>query len=278
MKMNRKIVSKAILFCVLILGALIWVFPLYWIVRTAFMNARQILDYPPVFFPKPVIFSNFTQGLRVLPFSRFYLNTIIIVVACTTGTIFTSSLCAYAFSRLRWPGRDKIFSILLTGMMLPTAVTLIPTFIGWSAIGGTDTFLPLTVPTWFGGGIFHIFLLRQFFMTIPREYDEAAHIDGAGYFTVYSRVLLPMIKPSLISVLLFSFINAWNDFLNPLVYLSTESKFTVSLGLRVFMGMYNTEWHYMMAATTVVVIPVIIVFFIGQKYIVEGIVMSGLKG
>jgi multiple sugar transport system permease protein len=275
--MKRKTISKILLFTILIVGAFIWVFPLYWIVRTAFMDSFQILDYPPVFLPKPIIFSNFSDALRVLPFGRFYLNTIIIVIACSSGTIFTSSLCAYSFSRLRWPGRDKVFGLLLTGMMLPTAVTLIPTFIGWSVVKGVNTFLPLTVPAWFGGGIFHIFLLRQFYLTIPREYDEAAHIDGAGYFAVYWRILLPMIKPALISVLLFSFINAWNDFLHPLVYLSSESKFTLSLGLRVFMGMYNSEWHYMMAATTMVVIPVIIVFFLGQKYIVEGIVMSGLK-
>ena len=275
--MKRKTISRIILFFILSAGAVIWVFPLYWIIRTAFMEAFQILDYPPVFFPKPLIFSNFTDVLRVLPFWRFYLNTVIIVTACTSGTILTSSLCAYSFSRLRWPGRDKVFGLLLTGMMLPAAVTLIPTFIGWSTIRLTNTFFPLTVPAWFGGGIFSIFLLRQFYLTIPREYDEAAHIDGAGYFSVYWRILLPMIKPALISVLLFSFINAWNDFLQPLVYLSSESMFTLSLGLRTFLGMYNLEWHYMMAATVMVVAPVIVVFFIGQKYIVEGIVMSGLK-
>ena len=275
--MKHKTVSKTILLVILISGSLIWVFPLYWIVRTAIMGSNQIFDYPPKFFPAPVIFSNFSGALKALPFGRFYLNTIIIVAVCASGTIFTSSLCAYAFSRLRWPGRDKVFGILLTGMMLPGAVTLIPVFLGWSSLGLVNTYFPLTVPSWFGGGIFFIFLLRQFYMTIPREYDEAAHIDGAGYFAVYLRIMLPMIKPALISVLLFSFINNWNDFLHPLVYLSSERLFTLSLGLRIFMGLYSVQYDLLMAATTMVVAPIIVLFFIGQKYIVEGIVMSGLK-
>ena len=155
--MKQKTVSKIVLFVVLIGGAFIWVFPLYWILRTAFMGELQIFDYPPLFFPDPVIFTNFTGALSALPFGRFYLNTIIIVIACAAGTIFTSSLCAYAFSRLRWPGRNKVFGILLTGMMLPGAVTLIPVFIGWSTLGLVNTYFPLTVPSWFGGGIFFIF-------------------------------------------------------------------------------------------------------------------------
>ena len=275
--MRKKTVSKVILFVILTAGAIVWLFPLYWILRTALMDYFQIFDYPPVFFPSPIRLANFSEAMKAVPFGRFYLNTITIVIASASGTIFASSLCAYSFSRLRWPFRDKIFGILLTGMMLPGAVTLIPTFVGWSALGMVNTYIPLTVPSWFGGGIFSIFLLRQFYLTIPREYDEAAHIDGAGYFTVYWRIMLPMIKPALISVLLFSFIGTWNDFLHPLIYLSSQDKYTLSLGLRVFMGLYNAEWHYMMAATTMVVAPVIAVFFAGQKYIVEGIVMSGLK-
>lgn len=273
----RKRISYAILYALLVLIALVWVFPLYWIVRTAFMGFEQIRQYPPVFFPNPIVLTNFTEGLGSLPFDRYYLNTFIITVTCVLGVIFTSSLSAYTFSRLRWPGRDKVFSVLLTSMMLPSAVTLIPTFIGWSAVGGVNTFLPLTVPSWFGGGAFSIFLLRQFYMSIPREYDEAAYVDGAGYFQIYWRILMPCIKPALISVAMFAFINAWNDFLLPLVYLNDNNKFTISVGLRTFMGMYNSEWGYMMAATTVAVAPVIVVFFIGQKYIVEGVVMTGLK-
>ena len=274
---RRKTLAHAALYTLLIVMAIVWVFPLYWIIRTAFMEFGQIRKYPPVFFPSPIVFTNFTEGLGTLPFDRYYLNTLIITASCVLGVVFTSSLSSFAFSRLRWPGRDKVFSLLLTGMMLPSAVTLVPTFIGWSKIGGVDTFLPLTVPAWFGGGAFSIFLLRQFFMCVPKEYDEAAYVDGANYFTIYARVLMPCIKPALISVAMFAFINAWNDFLLPLVYLNDANKFTISVGLRTFMGMYNSEWGYMMAATVVAVAPVVVVFFIGQKYIVEGVVMTGLK-
>lgn len=276
-KLHKRIM-KIVLYVILVAVLILWLFPFYWILRTAFMPYEQILAYPPMWFPDPPILDNFTEGLKVLPFMRFYLNTIIIVVICLAGTIFTSTLCAYAFSRLRWPGRDKVFSIILTSMMLPGAVTLIPTFIGWTQVHGVNTILPLTVPSWLGGGAFFIFLLRQFYLTIPKEYDEAAVVDGAGYFTIYLRILLPMIKPAVISVGMFCFINNWNDFMMPLVYLSDENKYTISLGLRSFMGMYNTDWGYMMAATTVAVIPVMIIFLIGQKYIVEGVVMTGLKG
>lgn len=277
MKRKNRI-SHIIVYTIASLCLLVWLFPFFWIFRTAFMEYKQILAYPPVWWPSPFIVSNFTEGLNTFDFLRYYMNTALIVGICLAGTLLTSTLCAYAFSRLRWPGRDRIFYIILTSMMLPTAVTLIPTFIGWSAVHGVNTYLPLTVPAWTGGGAFFIFLLRQFYMTIPREYDEAALVDGAGYFTIYRKIMLPMIKPALISVGMFCFVNNWNDFMNPLVYLSDERKYTISLGLRSFMGMYNTEWGYMMAVTVIAVLPVLLVFLIGQKYIVEGVVMTGVKG
>lgn len=275
---TKKRLARGILYAFLVLLLLVWTFPLFWIIRTAFMERAQILGFPPIWIPKPVILTNFTEGLKVLPFTRFYANTLFIVVMCLLGTLFTSTLCAYSFSRLRWPGRNQIFGLILTSMMLPSAVTLIPTFIGWSAVGGVNTYLPLITPSWLGGGAFFIFLLRQFYLTIPREYDEAALVDGAGYFTIYWKIMIPMIRPALISVGMFCFINNWNDFMMPLVYLSDEKKYTISLGLRTFMGMYNSDWGYMMAATVVAVAPVFVIFLIGQKYIVEGVVMTGLKG
>ena len=277
MKLRRNI-AKGILYAIMLAVLLVWMFPFYWIIRTSLMDVRQILRYPPVWIPNPVTFKNYTQGLRALPFDRFYVNTLVIVLLCMTGAMFTSTLAAYSFSRLRWPGRDKLFSLILSAMMLPSAVTLVPTFIGWSAVGYVNTIAPLTVPSWFGGGAFFIFLLRQFYRTIPREYDEAAVVDGAGYFQIYWRILLPMIKPALITVALFSFINNWNDFMHPLVYLSDEKKYTISLGLRSFMGMYNTDYGYMMAATVISVVPVIVIILFGQRYIVEGVVMTGIKG
>ncbi len=277
MKKNKRI-AMFFLYAIMLIILFFWLFPFYWIIRTSLMGTRQILKYPPIWIPNPIVTKNYTEGLSILPFPRFYLNTITIVLLCMGGAMFTSTLSAYSFSRLRWPGRDKAFSLILSAMMLPGAVTLVPTFIGWSALGGVNTIAPLTVPSWFGGGAFFIFLLRQFYRTIPREYDEAAVVDGAGYFQIYWRIMLPMIKPALISVALFSFINNWNDFMMPLVYLSDEKKYTISLGLRSFMGMYNTDYGYMMAATVVATFPVVLIFLFGQRYIVEGVVMTGIKG
>ena len=214
----------------------------------------------------------------MLPFTKYFTNTLIIVVLSVSGTVITSSLCAYSFSRINWKGRDKVFGILLTAMMIPFAVTLIPTFIGWQKLGFVNTYAPLVLPAWFGGGVFNVFLLRQFFKTIPKELDEAALMDGAGHFTIYSKIILPLSKPSLIVVGLFSFMGAWNDFLGPLVYLNDGDKFTLSLGLMQFQGMYSAQWQYMMAASSVVIIPTVVIFFMGQKYFIEGISMTGMKG
>jgi len=233
---------------------------------------------PPIWIPKPIKFSNYKEALTMLPFGRYFLNTLFVVVFTVLGTVITSSLCAYSFSRIEWKGRDTVFGILLTAMMIPFAVTLIPTFIGWQKLGVVNSYAPLIVPAWFGGGVFNVFLLRQFFRTIPKELDEAARIDGAGHFTIYSKIIMPLSKPSLIVVSLFSFMGSWNDFLGPLVYLNDGDKFTLSLGLMQFQGMYSAQWQYMMAAATVVLIPIVIIFFIGQKYFIEGISMSGMKG
>jgi len=233
---------------------------------------------PPIWIPKPFLFENYTRALTILPFDRYFLNTLIVVTGGVSGTLITATMCAYSFARLRWPGRGIVFGCIMSSMMLPYAVTLLSTFLGWQALGALNTFLPLIVPAWFGGGVFNIFLLRQFYRTIPTDMDEAALIDGAGYLQILIRIILPLTKPALIVVGLFSFMNYWKDFLGPLVYLSDEKMFTLSLGLTMFKGMYNAQWHLMMAASTVVVAPVLIIFFIGQRYFVEGIALTGMKG
>ena len=242
------------------------------------MDVSQIFVIPPIWIPDPIRFSNYQEALTILPFGRYFLNTIFIVVLVVIGTVFTSSLCAYSFARIKWPKRDVIFGILMSALMLPYAVTLIPMFIGWQYIGAVNTYIPLILPAWFGGGVFNIFLLRQFFMTIPKELDEAAYVDGANHFMIYSRIILPLSKSALIVVGLFSFLGTWNDFLGPLVYLNDEMKYTLSLGLMQFQGMYNAQWHYMMAASTVAILPTVIIFLIGQNYFMEGIALTGLKG
>ena len=275
---SKKKISKSIIYIILLFISFVCLVPFYWMIRSSLMDMSQIFTMPPIWIPKPIKFSNYKEALTMLPFGRYFLNTLFVVVFTVLGTVITSSLCAYSFSRIEWKGRDTVFGILLTAMMIPFAVTLIPTFIGWQKLGVVNSYAPLIVPAWFGGRVFNVFLLRQFFRTIPKELDEAARIDGAGHFTIYSKIIMPLSKPSLIVVSLFSFMGSWNDFLGPLVYLNDGDKFTLSLGLMQFQGMYSAQWQYMMAAATVVLIPIVIIFFIGQKYFIEGISMSGMKG
>jgi multiple sugar transport system permease protein len=242
------------------------------------MTLDQIFVMPPIWFPSPIVFGNYVDALTMFPFDTYFINTMTIVVLSVLGTVLTSSLCAYSFARLNWPGRDKLFALILTSMMLPSAATLIPTFLGWRTVGAINTFIPLILPSWFGGGAFNIFLLRQFFRTIPKELDEAALIDGAKLIRIYTSIMLPLIKPALIVVALFAFLYHWNDFLSPIIYLNSEKNYTLAIGLQQFKGQFNAQWNYMMAASTIVILPTVVVFLIGQKYFVEGITLTGIKG
>ena len=250
------------------------------------MDMTQIFKYPLVIVPSPFRWENYSSALTSLPFFDYIRNSFTIVIGCVFGMLFSCSLSAYGFSRIKWKGRDTIFYILMTSIMLPYFATLIPNFVNWSALGLTNTYVPLILPSWFGvgtasvfgGGMFNVFLLRQFFRTLPQELDEAAFVDGASHFKIFTNIVVPLSKPSLICVGLFTFLNTWNDLINPLIYLSKEKKYTVQLGLRTFIGMYNAQWHYLMAAAVASIIPVLILFVFGQRYFVEGIATSGLKG
>lgn len=221
---------------------------------------------------------NYPEAWTTMPFNRFLMNTIIICVFGIVGQVLSASLVAYSFARLRWPGRDFIFMLVLATVMLPTQVTLIPQYVIFRSLGWIDTFLPLVVPAYLGGSAVYIFLLRQFFLTIPVELDEAARIDGASSFTVWTRVMLPLSKPILATVAVFSFVHFWNDFMGPLIYLNSTRKLTLAVGLRVFQGVYGTYMHLLMAVATVALIPILVIFFFAQKQFVRSIVLTGIKG
>lgn len=269
---------RIVVLAVLVLGALVMLLPFLWLVSTSLKETRQIFLYPPQWIPNPVRWQNYPEALTQLPFARYTLNTLVITFFTMIGVLLTSSLAGYGFARMRFPGRDTIFMVLLSTLMLPYVVILIPQYIMFRYLGWIDTYLPLTVPFWFGGGIFNIFLLRQFFRTIPVELGEAARIDGAGELRIYAQIFIPLAGPALAVVAIFTFINTWNDFLGPLIYLSSQDKFTIALGLSAFKGLYATRWEYLMAASTVMILPIVVLFFLTQRYFVQGIVMTGTKG
>ncbi len=224
------------------------------------------------------VWANYPAALEFMNFMNCLKNTCIITFICMIGQIMSASIVAFGFARMRFPGRDALFILLLSTIMLPPQVTLIPIFKIFTSIGWYDTFYPLTVPSFFGGGVFFIFLLRQYYMTIPIEMDEAAKIDGAGTFGTFTKVILPQARPALATVAIFSFMAHWNDFLGPLIYLSDPAKRTLALALWSFQGEHATDWHLLMAAATVVMLPLLTLFFCAQKYFIQGVVISGVKG
>ena len=265
-------------YVVLCLLALTLALPLVWLISTSLKTGGQTFLMPPKWIPDPFVWSNYAEAFRAVAFHEYFWNTIRIVFFATTGALLTASLAAYAFARLRFPLREPLFLLVLSTIMLPSIVTLIPTFIVFRTLGWIDTFMPLIVPLWFGGGAFNIFLFRQFFMTIPLELDEAARIDGASNLRIYWGVILPLSKPVVATIAVFAFIHNWNDFFEPLIYLQSPENWTMAIGLRGFRGLYSTEWNLMMAASTAMILPLLILFFFAQRYFVSGIQMSGLAG
>lgn len=274
----KRRIGKVIIYGLCLAVSAVMLIPLLWLVRSSFMGLKQIFVFPPQWIPDPWQWDNYPKALTTIPFLRYFLNTMTILVPSVVGTVATSALAAYGFARLRWPGRDITFNVLMTTLMLPYAVTLIPTFLMWAKLGLINTYWPLVLPSWFGGGIFFIFLLRQFFMTLPTELDEAATIDGANPLQIFWNIIIPLSRPALITVAIFSTLGAWNDFLGPLIYLNDSRQYTLALGLAEFTGLYTSQWHLLMAAATVVLLPVLILFFVAQRYFIEGIALTGSKG
>ncbi|MEM3423947.1 MAG: carbohydrate ABC transporter permease [Nitrososphaeria archaeon] len=246
-------------------------------VSTSLKSYGEVFKIPIVWIPRPPRWKNYYAALTFVPFRIYFKNSLLITLPSVFGILLTSSLVAFGFARTRFWGRNFWFIVLLASMMLPGQVTLIPIYLIFKNLKWLDTFLPFIVPAYLGGGPFYIFLLRQFFMTIPIELDQAAMVDGCGYFGIFWHILLPLIKPPLIAITLFSFIGYWNDYFGPLIYLHSVKKYTVGLGLTLFQGTYFNAWHYLMAASLVVMLPCIILFILGQKYFIQGIVLTGLK-
>jgi ABC-type glycerol-3-phosphate transport system permease component len=275
---NPKVrVWRVCIYAMLVLGAAAFLLPFLWMVSTALKQSDEVFTFPPTMFPASPQWQNFIEGWTVLPFNTFLLNTVIITVLAVLGNMVSCILPAYAFARLEARGKKVAFALMLATMMIPFEVTLVPTFIAFSKLGMVNTFWPLILPAWFGYAYF-IFLLRQFFMTIPREYDEAAKIDGAGYFRTMWSIILPQAKPAIATIAIFAFVGNWNNLLAPIIYLRSQEKFTLALGLQLFQGQYQTYYNQMMAVALITLLPILIIFLLAQRTFIEGANISGIGG
>ena len=273
----KSLVTRVLMWICIILLCIISLFPFFWMVRSSLMTKTEIFGTPMRWLPETIQWQNYRDALTQVPFARYFLNSLFLVVVNIIGKLLSSSLVAFGFSRIEFRGKNVWFAIVIATMMIPWSVLLIPQFMLWNVVGFYNTYVPLTLPAFFLDG-FYIFLLRQFFSTLPRDYDEAAILDGASYFTIYSRIIMPLCKPALMTVCVFTFMNTWNDFIGPMIYLKDPKMSTVSLGLQMFISQYTTEWHLMMAAATVAIVPMIIMFFFAQRYFIEGMTFAGIKG
>jgi len=265
-------------YLLLCMAAAFLLFPLIWMVSSSLKPDGMEFVYPPKLLPNPIMWENFPRAFTVQPLLLFTRNSAIVAIATTIGSVVSSSMVGYGFARLRFWGRNFWFAVLVSTMILPEIVTLIPTFLLFRAIGWNNTFLPLIVPFWLGGGPFKVFLMRQFYLGLPVELEEAARIDGAGTLTIWLRIMAPLAAPAHIAVAIFSFIGAWNEFLRPLVYLSDQRLWTFAVGLKFFIHENYANWNLIMAAALAMMLPVAILFLIAQRYFVQGVAVSGLSG
>ncbi|HRK20305.1 MAG TPA: carbohydrate ABC transporter permease [Fimbriimonadaceae bacterium] len=281
--MNRAIwidrLLKLTALALLIVGSVIFVIPFFTAANMSMKSEAEINTTSTWALPQQPTLGNYQELLTSpnVSFQGFFWNTLIISVLATLGVVLSSSLVAYGFARLRFRGRDKLFIVMLSTMMLPAIITIIPSYLIFAKLHWVNTYLPLIVPAWFGGGAFNIFLLRQFFLSVPRELDEAAILDGASHFTIWRKIIMPLSKTALTTVGVFAFIYNWRDFLGPLIYLNDTSKQTLELGLSTYNSIQQEKYHLLMAGSVLVMLPLVLIFFIGQRYFVKGIVMSGIK-
>ena len=273
---QRRFLTHIIIHTILLLGVVMMMIPLAWTVSTSLKAPAEVFIFPPDWIPRKLMWSNYVEAVNAIPFFQYLWNTVYITGLSIVGKVASIMLVAYAFARMRWWGRDVMFMLMLSTMMLPPHITLIPQFILFKEIGWLNTFLPLIVPAFFGGP-WLTFLVRQYLMTIPRDLDDAARIDGCSDWGVFSRIILPLSMPAVIIVIIFVFNNTWNEFLTPLIYLQSQDKYTLALGLRMFQGESAVNWHLLMAASLLSMLPVLLLFFSAQKYFMQGIVFTGVK-
>lgn len=265
------------MYVIALLGAVFFLFPFLWMILTSLKSLPEISQVPPTFWPNQWDFTSYPRALTTIPFLMYMRNTLIICVGVVVGKLFSSTLPAYGFSRLQWPGRDVVFYVVLATMMLPYQVTMIPLFIIFTALHWLNSYWPLVAPAYLGDAFF-IFLLRQFFLTIPPDLSDAARVDGARELDIFWWVILPLAIPALATVALFSFMNTYTDFLTPLIYLNNEKLWTLSLGMQGYLSRNGADWSGLMAGAVMFTIPMIILFFLSQSAFIQGITMSGLKG
>ena len=269
--------KKMLSYVLMTVIGIILLIPLLWMVFTSLKPMEEIVRYPPTFFPEKIVWENYLDTIAAFPFWRYARNTrntLFITVLVVIGNVLSNSFIAYGFAKLDFPGKKLMFALVLSTMMIPGFVTMIPQYVLFSKIGWVGTYLPLIVPSFFGNA-FNIFLMRQFYLSINNELIEAAEIDGANHLYIWSHLMLPLTKPALITIAINSFNAAWNDFLGPLLYIQDQEKYTLQIGLQVFQNQATTQWNYLMAGATLVLIPTILLFFFAQRYFIEGMDLTG---
>lgn len=269
-RQTKKILSYVLMTVI----GIILIIPLLWMVFTSLKPMEEIVRYPPTFFPEKIVWENYLDTIAAFPFWRYARNTLFITVLVVIGNVLSNSFIAYGFAKLDFPGKKLMFALVLSTMMIPGFVTMIPQYVLFSKIGWVGTYLPLIVPSFFGNA-FNIFLMRQFYLSINNELIEAAEIDGANHLYIWSHLMLPLTKPALITIAINSFNAAWNDFLGPLLYIQDQEKYTLQIGLQVFQNQATTQWNYLMAGAILVLIPTILLFFFAQRYFIEGMDLTG---
>ncbi|MDN6901092.1 carbohydrate ABC transporter permease [Oenococcus sicerae] len=271
---KKKIITQILNYLVLILVGAILISPLLWMIFTSLKPLKEIVQFPPTFFPKEIRWDNYVSMIKSFPFWRYTMNTLFITLMVVIGNVLSNAFIAYGFAKIDFPGKKICFALVLSTMMIPGFVTMIPQYVIFSKIGWVGTYLPLIVPSFFGNA-FNIFLMRQFYLSINNELIEAAQMDGANHLYIWMNLMLPLSKPALIIIAINSFNGAWNDFLGPLLYIKDPEKYTLQIGLQVFQNQATTQWNYLMAGATLVLLPTILIFFFAQKYFIEGMDLTG---